>query len=79
MLGMNESEHLAKELKNNAGGKTEDSEKGNGRPSEPLAATPEGGKGEERSRFILEAKLRVIGGLYQSYCMRKVDFSDFFE
>lgn len=32
MLGMNESELLAKELKNNAGGKTEESKKGNGRP-----------------------------------------------
>lgn len=28
---------------------------------------------------MLEAKLRAIGCLKSSYCMKKVDFSDFFE
>lgn len=28
---------------------------------------------------MLEAKLRAIGCLKLSYCMKKVDFSDFFE
>lgn len=27
----------------------------------------------------MEAKLRAIGWLKSSYCMKKVDFSDFFE
>lgn len=49
MLRMNESELLPKELKKNAGSKTEERKKGMEGHIEPSAATPERGKrgGEE--------------------------------